>query len=223
MTPRTLRASPPSARYIVYLSTCLHGAGDAHPVRHQARPYPCPVQWVPIPTKAATCIPGTWWASQAMPTAPMRCHNPPQGRPLVESQADGAYRERRKERKKHDRNRLGSPAEWVAWLPNGQSVMLTASAVSLRSLALSPFPVAVSLFLQSGLSFLAVSLVSGCLARAMSSHDPAEFWGTLINADKSPSPRLEQLCLGIAQVMVRSPLPRGSECIETPSNRAGGR
>ncbi|PLN78830.1 hypothetical protein BDW42DRAFT_174213 [Aspergillus taichungensis] len=35
----------------------------------------------------------------------------------------------------------------------------------------------------------------------MSSHDPAEFWGTLINADKSPSPRLEQLCLGIAQVM----------------------
>ncbi|PKY04510.1 hypothetical protein P168DRAFT_327449 [Aspergillus campestris IBT 28561] len=35
----------------------------------------------------------------------------------------------------------------------------------------------------------------------MSSHDPAGFWGTLINADKSPSPRLEQLCLGIAQIM----------------------
>lgn len=146
MTARTLRASP-NARYIVcLLSTCLHGAGEVHPVRHQEGPYPCFVQWIPIPTKSATCIPGTWWASQAMPTAPMRCHNPPEP-PLVESLADGAYRERRKERKKHDRNRLGSPAEWVAWLPNGQSVMLTASAVSLRLLALSLFPVAVSLFL----------------------------------------------------------------------------
>ena len=30
----------------------------------------------------------------------------------------------------------------------------------------------------------------------------AEFWGALINPDKSPSPLLEQLCLGIAQLMV---------------------
>ncbi|KAL4762301.1 uncharacterized protein BDW70DRAFT_30680 [Aspergillus foveolatus] len=29
----------------------------------------------------------------------------------------------------------------------------------------------------------------------------AEFWGVLINPDKSPSPLLEQLCLGIAQLM----------------------
>ncbi|KAL6235690.1 hypothetical protein BDW75DRAFT_208785 [Aspergillus navahoensis] len=29
----------------------------------------------------------------------------------------------------------------------------------------------------------------------------AEFWGALINPDKSPSPLLEQLCLGIAQLM----------------------
>lgn len=28
-------------------------------------------------------------------------------------------------------------------------------------------------------------------------------WGTLINPDKSPAPLLEQLCLGIAQLMVR--------------------
>lgn len=28
-------------------------------------------------------------------------------------------------------------------------------------------------------------------------------WGTLINQDKSPAPLLEQLCLGIAQLMVR--------------------
>jgi hypothetical protein len=27
-------------------------------------------------------------------------------------------------------------------------------------------------------------------------------WGTLINPDKSPAPLLEQLCLGIAQLMV---------------------
>lgn len=29
-------------------------------------------------------------------------------------------------------------------------------------------------------------------------------WGTLINPDKSPAPLLEQLCLGIAQLMVSS-------------------
>lgn len=28
------------------------------------------------------------------------------------------------------------------------------------------------------------------------------FWGPLINADKSPAPLLEQLCLGIAELMV---------------------
>lgn len=31
----------------------------------------------------------------------------------------------------------------------------------------------------------------------------ANSWGTLINPDKSPAPLLEQLCLGIAQLMVR--------------------
>jgi hypothetical protein len=30
----------------------------------------------------------------------------------------------------------------------------------------------------------------------------ANFWGVLINPDKSPAPLLEQLCLGIAQLMV---------------------
>lgn len=30
-------------------------------------------------------------------------------------------------------------------------------------------------------------------------------WGTLINSDKSPAPLLEQLCLGIAQLMVSPP------------------
>ena len=29
-------------------------------------------------------------------------------------------------------------------------------------------------------------------------------WGTLINPDKSPAPLLEQLCLGIAQLIVSS-------------------
>jgi hypothetical protein len=34
-------------------------------------------------------------------------------------------------------------------------------------------------------------------------HDEgADCWGVLINPDKSPTPLLEQLCLGIAQVMV---------------------
>lgn len=28
------------------------------------------------------------------------------------------------------------------------------------------------------------------------------YWGTLINADKSPAPLFEQLCLGIAQLVV---------------------
>lgn len=31
----------------------------------------------------------------------------------------------------------------------------------------------------------------------------ANSWGILINPDKSPAPLLEQLCLGIAQLMVR--------------------
>jgi hypothetical protein len=30
----------------------------------------------------------------------------------------------------------------------------------------------------------------------------ADFWGVLINPDKSPSPLLEQLCLGIAHMIV---------------------
>jgi hypothetical protein len=30
----------------------------------------------------------------------------------------------------------------------------------------------------------------------------ANSWGPLINPDKSPAPLLEQLCLGIAQLMV---------------------
>lgn len=30
------------------------------------------------------------------------------------------------------------------------------------------------------------------------------FWGNLINDDKSPSPRLEKLCLAIAELMVSS-------------------
>ncbi|KAE8375545.1 hypothetical protein BDV26DRAFT_12650 [Aspergillus bertholletiae] len=33
-------------------------------------------------------------------------------------------------------------------------------------------------------------------------NEGADFWGVLINPDKSPTPLLEQLCLGIAQVMV---------------------
>lgn len=28
------------------------------------------------------------------------------------------------------------------------------------------------------------------------------YWGPLVNPDKSPAPLLEQLCLGIAQLMV---------------------
>jgi hypothetical protein len=32
--------------------------------------------------------------------------------------------------------------------------------------------------------------------------DEMSSWGTLINPDKSPAPLLEQLCLGIAQLMV---------------------
>lgn len=29
-----------------------------------------------------------------------------------------------------------------------------------------------------------------------------DYWGTLINADKSPTPLLEELCIGLAQLMV---------------------
>lgn len=36
----------------------------------------------------------------------------------------------------------------------------------------------------------------------------ANSWGALINPDKSPAPLLEQLCLGIAQLMVILMLPR---------------
>lgn len=28
------------------------------------------------------------------------------------------------------------------------------------------------------------------------------YWGTLINSDKSPTPLLEELCIGLAQLMV---------------------
>ncbi|KAJ5175654.1 uncharacterized protein N7482_001531 [Penicillium canariense] len=51
-------------------------------------------------------------------------------------------------------------------------------------------------------------------------------WGTLINPDKSPAPLLEQLCLGIAQLMVRywteKLAPRNSregltDCVRQPS------
>jgi hypothetical protein len=28
------------------------------------------------------------------------------------------------------------------------------------------------------------------------------YWGTLINSDKSPAPLLEELCIGLAQLMV---------------------
>lgn len=42
--------------------------------------------------------------------------------------------------------------------------------------------------------------VPALLLTVMSS--AASHWGTLINPDKSPAPLLEQLCLGIAQLMV---------------------
>lgn len=29
-----------------------------------------------------------------------------------------------------------------------------------------------------------------------------DYWGTLINSDKSPAPLLEELCIGLAQLMV---------------------
>jgi hypothetical protein len=32
--------------------------------------------------------------------------------------------------------------------------------------------------------------------------DNSNYWGTLINPDKSPAPLLEQLCIGLAQLMV---------------------
>ncbi|KAE8406267.1 hypothetical protein BDV37DRAFT_243553 [Aspergillus pseudonomiae] len=40
-----------------------------------------------------------------------------------------------------------------------------------------------------------------CPAMSSIHNEGADFWGVLINADKSPTPLLEQLCLGIAQVM----------------------
>jgi hypothetical protein len=43
----------------------------------------------------------------------------------------------------------------------------------------------------------------------------ANFWGVLINPDKSPTLLLEQLCLGIAQLMV-------SLVLLPPSYHAGG-
>lgn len=45
--------------------------------------------------------------------------------------------------------------------------------------------------------------LESCPTMASFAYDhEAEFWGALINPDKSPSPLLEQLCLGIAQVIV---------------------
>ena len=43
----------------------------------------------------------------------------------------------------------------------------------------------------------------------MGSKQPAKDfdWGYLIQPDKSPSPRLEQLCLGLAGVIVNIPRP----------------
>ncbi|KAL4801973.1 hypothetical protein BDV18DRAFT_68666 [Aspergillus unguis] len=43
--------------------------------------------------------------------------------------------------------------------------------------------------------------LEACPTMAFAYDHEAEFWGVLINPDKSPSPLLEQLCLGIAQVM----------------------
>ena len=119
---------------------------------------PCPVG--PDPDQSGDLHPRHLVGQSGHANRSNALSQPSPGAPLVESQADGAYRERRKERKKHDRNRLGSPAEWVAWLPNGQSVMLTASAVSLRSLALSPFPVAVSLSFLNPFSLFSPSVWS---------------------------------------------------------------
>ncbi|KAL3479053.1 hypothetical protein BJX99DRAFT_90018 [Aspergillus californicus] len=43
--------------------------------------------------------------------------------------------------------------------------------------------------------------LESCPTMAFAYDHEAEFWGVLINPDKSPSPLLEQLCLGIAQVI----------------------
>ncbi|KAL4783437.1 major facilitator superfamily domain-containing protein [Aspergillus varians] len=43
--------------------------------------------------------------------------------------------------------------------------------------------------------------LEACPTMAYAYDHEAEFWGMLINPDKSPSPLLEQLCLGIAQVI----------------------
>ncbi|KAL4901734.1 hypothetical protein BDW74DRAFT_69527 [Aspergillus multicolor] len=43
--------------------------------------------------------------------------------------------------------------------------------------------------------------LEACPNMAFAYDHEAEFWGALINPDKSPSPLLEQLCLGIAQMM----------------------
>lgn len=42
------------------------------------------------------------------------------------------------------------------------------------------------------------------------SHDDGNYWGTLINPDKSPSPLLEQLCMGLAQLLVKLDNGNGS-------------
>ncbi|KAI9372120.1 major facilitator superfamily domain-containing protein [Aspergillus egyptiacus] len=43
--------------------------------------------------------------------------------------------------------------------------------------------------------------LEACPTMAFAYDHEADFWGVLINPDKSPSPLLEQLCLGIAQLM----------------------
>ena len=58
-------------------------------------------------------------------------------------------------------------------------------------LALLPIPSCTSYALARGL------YIHGAVMSSASTH-----WGTLINLDKSPAPLLEQLCLGIAQLMV---------------------
>lgn len=45
----------------------------------------------------------------------------------------------------------------------------------------------------------------------------ASYWGTLINPDKSPAPLLEELCTGLAKLMVSHSLCRRALVEETGS------
>ncbi|CRG83508.1 hypothetical protein PISL3812_00859 [Talaromyces islandicus] len=53
-------------------------------------------------------------------------------------------------------------------------------------------------------------------------HSPEDdyYWGTLINADKSAAPLLEQLCLGLVQLMVQFESSHGSSSDLTPDKLA---